>query len=841
MWQHTKSTSCSWLTLSLIYSFALPVCFWMGGNSSVYAQELVHRYAGHTSSVLTAAFSPDGNYLLSGSEDYSAKLWDVASGKCLQTFAGHAYGVHSVAFSPDGKHMVARTADHMIKLVQLETGQSTVAFKGHTAAIYGVAFCPDGSLMISGSGDKTIKVWDTKTGKSLHTLVGHVAGVRSVAFGPDCQLALSASWDKTIKVWDIRTAKCLRTLKGTAAAPHLAMNPDGNHFLTATDDFSLQLWEIASGKLVRTFKGHSSNVLSLAISPNGKYALSGALDGTAKLWDIATGVCIHTFPKEATSIGCVAFSPQNRVLAGSLDMKLWEVSLSTQSQVQKIVQKKLKPWQAKGKYESTEDYKLRVNETTLKQKQHLFSQEVIDSLGYANSENFVVSNLEYNPDKKMFDIEFAAPDLANLLLPVPAAEAESFESNQEKLRFANAQFHLTDLDGFELTQIEVLNPANGKKYIIGGKKMASSTNLAAKTETRTSEEVASNPTAKTTGRPPRFSIVQPRAEHGKPYQHTEKKLLVKGTVQAEAGLFLLLVQGVETAVRSDGSFEAEVPLAYNENTVVLKAIDKQNRIGLDTLAVFRPFDNSAAIVEGRKGVDYALIIATDDYQNFKKLSNPINDGMAISTELATNYGFKTELVKNPTRAELYTVLRSYSKRQFADEDQLFIFIAGHGEFDPVFSEGYIVTTDSKLNDEIKESFVAHSNVRTIINNIPCKHILLGMDVCFGGTFDQFVAGSRGGEEPYSGVEKEKFIRRKLQLTTRKYLTSGGKEYVPDGRPGFHSPFAAKLLTAFRTYGGEDKILTFNELFSIVDKAVPGPKTGEFGNNQPGSDFLFIAK
>ena len=171
---------------------------------------------------------------------------------------------------------------------------------------------------------------------------------------------------------------------------------------------------------------------------------------------------------------------------------------------------------------------------------------------------------------------------------------------------------------------------------------------------------------------------------------------------------------------------------------------------------------------------------------------------------------------------------------------MLIFIAGHGEYDDVFKEGYIVTKDSKKNDEVKDSFIPHSNLRTIITHIPCRHILLVMDVCFGGTFDQSVALSRGAEETEE-EDKAKFIRRKLQYSTRRYLTSGGKEYVPDGRPGQHSPFARKYLEALRSYGGKDGILTFGELYSFVEKANPGPRTGEFGNNEPGSDFLFLYK
>ena len=115
-----------------------------------------------------------------------------------------------------------------------------------------------------------------------------------------------------------------------------------------------------------------------------------------------------------------------------------------------------------------------------------------------------------------------------------------------------------------------------------------------------------------------------------------------------------------------------------------------------------------------------------------------------------------------------------------------------------------------------------------------------LDVCFGGTFDG--GGSRNEEEVlYADQERNKFITDKLQYKSRLYLTSGGKEYVPDGRPGFHSPFAYRFIETLRLKGGKDKIITWSELTAGVEKAKPGPKFGSFGDNQPGGNFLFIAK
>ena len=241
--------------------------------------------------------------------------------------------------------------------------------------------------------------------------------------------------------------------------------------------------------------------------------------------------------------------------------------------------------------------------------------------------------------------------------------------------------------------------------------------------------------------------------------------------------------------------------------------------------------------------DYALLFGIDEYDSWPNLINPVNDATTIGKELEESYGFKVDLVINPTKKGILDKLLEYAKKSYLEHDQLFIFFAGHGQFDPFFSQGYLVCKDSDKNDEVKLGYFSHANLREIVNNIPSKHTFLAIDACFGGTIDPLIArsGDRGGDDMYNELTQTEYIQRKLRFKTRKYLTSGGKEYVPDGRPGRHSPFAAKILEALRNYGGRDKIITLPELMGYLDKINPEPRTGGFGDNEPGSDFVFVVK
>jgi len=239
--------------------------------------------------------------------------------------------------------------------------------------------------------------------------------------------------------------------------------------------------------------------------------------------------------------------------------------------------------------------------------------------------------------------------------------------------------------------------------------------------------------------------------------------------------------------------------------------------------------------------DYALIFATDKYDNWDDLVNPVNDAQMIGLLLREKYGFQIEIIENATLEEVTSKLYDYNTRKFNPQDQLFVFFAGHGYFDEVLGEGYVVASNSLMNDKGKNSYLAHNTLRQRLENIKCEHIFLAMDVCFGGTFDPLLAQARAGEVMEEATDTQ-YLVRKLTKRTRKYLTSGSKEYVSDGIPGKNSPFAAKFILALREIGGgKGRILTLSELENYFQRLQTEPRSGSFGSDDPASDFVFVAK
>lgn len=337
----------------------------------------------------------------------------------------------------------------------------------------------------------------------------------------------------------------------------------------------------------------------------------------------------------------------------------------------------------------------------------------------------------------------------------------------------------------------------------------------------------------------------------------ETKYKIKFEIESSTPLKNITIQIKEAPNAGSRGVQKIIPEEGEKNHIILEKnitlmdgnnileIVAENMDGIKTTSYKTVKVGNTALSDASKldRSDRAIIFATDQYDNWPDLINPIFDSRTIAEELKNTYGFQVEVIENATQNEVLKKLREYiEEKKYKPLDQLLIFFAGHGNYDPAFGEGYLVPKEALASDEGKTSYLSYNRLRSVVNNIPCQHIFLTMDVCFGGTFDQALASSRGGdEEVYREKSAAEFITQKLTYKTRKFLTSGGKQYVSDGIPGQHSPFARAFIEALRSKGGKDGILTLNEITPYVEKLKITPRAGEFGDNAPGSDFVFIVR
>jgi WD40 repeat protein len=243
--------------------------------------------------------------------------------------SAHSRWVWSVAFSPDGQWLASGSEDHTIQLWNARTRQPIRTLVGHHNAVFAVNFCPNSQILVSGSLDGTVKVWDVQTGQCLRTLLGHRGGIWSVALSADGKLIATGSQDQSIKLWEILTGDCLQTLKGhTAWIRCVALSPDGQTLASGSADGILKQWQVNTGRCFQTMQAHSSPVLSVTYSPDGHMLASGGADATVKLWQVATGQCDQTLFGHEKWVRSLNFDPKGRILAScSQDetIRLWQV------------------------------------------------------------------------------------------------------------------------------------------------------------------------------------------------------------------------------------------------------------------------------------------------------------------------------------------------------------------------------------------------------------------------------------------------------------------------------------------------------------------------------------
>jgi WD40 repeat protein len=202
---------------------------------------------GHTHSVNSVSFSPDGTRIVTGSEDHTVRLWDAVTGQPVgEPLRGHTNWVTSVSFSPDGTRIVSGSDDQTVRLWDAATGQPVgQPLRGHTDYVTSVSFSPDGTRIVSGSRDETVQLWDAATGQPVgEPLRGHTNWVTSVSFSPDGTRIVSGSFDQTVRLWDAVTGQPVgEPLRGhTHYVTSVSFSPDGTRIVTGSSDQTVRLW-----------------------------------------------------------------------------------------------------------------------------------------------------------------------------------------------------------------------------------------------------------------------------------------------------------------------------------------------------------------------------------------------------------------------------------------------------------------------------------------------------------------------------------------------------------------------------------------------------------------------
>jgi WD40 repeat protein/tRNA A-37 threonylcarbamoyl transferase component Bud32 len=283
----------------------------------------------HAESVTDVEFSPDGQWVVTASDDNTARVWNAVTGELRFPMPlRHSYHIYRATFSPDGHRIVTASGDKTAKVWDAATGQDLQTLEGHTKSVNDARFSPDGRRVVTASDDDTARVWDAAAGKTLHILKGHTRSVVCASFSWDGKRILTASEDHTACLWLTKTGELLHTLKGhTQPLTDACFSHDGTQVATASEDERAQVWNARTGERVGDWLQHHGAVLHVVFSPDDAHVATASADLAARIWDVATSMRIIPALRHRSLVGCVMFSRDgSKVVTASDDntCRVWD-------------------------------------------------------------------------------------------------------------------------------------------------------------------------------------------------------------------------------------------------------------------------------------------------------------------------------------------------------------------------------------------------------------------------------------------------------------------------------------------------------------------------------------
>ncbi|KAF7184605.1 hypothetical protein CNMCM7691_005848 [Aspergillus felis] len=277
----------------------------------------------------STAFSPDGQFVASGSVDSTIQIWNANTKAVQRVLNGHKESVYSVAFSRDGTLLASGSSNKTIFVWSHQTGQVIKTLEGHGGLVSSVAFSHDDKMLISGSYDNSVRIWDVQIGKLHQILEGHTRPVTCVAVSGHSQVA-SCGYDGTIRTWDANTGALRHILTpDLGVIRSISFSPDGK-FVAAGAGEALQIWDAHHGQLQETLQQGTTQATSVVFSPSGQRLAVGFMDGIVQIWNVGTGSWSLLQTMEAGEcVQTVAFSGDGRrlALASKATVRIWDTEI----------------------------------------------------------------------------------------------------------------------------------------------------------------------------------------------------------------------------------------------------------------------------------------------------------------------------------------------------------------------------------------------------------------------------------------------------------------------------------------------------------------------------------
>lgn len=314
---------------------------------------------GKFNAIYSLAFSPDSDIIAAGDVDGTVKILSTEKRKQIASLVGHDLApsditepgsVLTLAFSPDGETLASGSRDTTIRLWNTKTTYHKVTLTGHSGWVTTVVFSSDGKTIASGatythwSSDSSIRLWDAKTGKHVRTIETPNL-VRLLAFSPDNETLASINTNNAIHIWNTNTGELkidITKQRDKSKSKPISVFPDGKKEIYENDDGTYTLLDVETGhqkpflrglnpSLSLLYSPFSRSIKMLKYSPDGK-TLAIQDNKSVVLWDIETDTHKGTLSEDLEYFSPMKFSPNGQFLTISADktIHLWNTETAKQ-------------------------------------------------------------------------------------------------------------------------------------------------------------------------------------------------------------------------------------------------------------------------------------------------------------------------------------------------------------------------------------------------------------------------------------------------------------------------------------------------------------------------------
>ncbi len=260
------------------------------------AAESAKPLEGTTGGPLTlTAVSLSGNLLaVAGTANGQPVVFvrNMENGQITHTLAGHEKPIHAMAFSPDSTRMVTGSEDQTVRVWNLANPQMPEQSKlaGHTGTVTAVAFSPDGNQVLSGAADKLVRLWNLADGMLLKNFPGHADGILGVGYAANNQ-PFSVSSDRSVRFWNAADGTTIRAWSDQAKPVAVQIRPDRQRVALAGEDKQIRIYQLDNGQLLQTLNGQAAVPNSVSFSQDGKRlaataAAANQQPGETWVWDL---------------------------------------------------------------------------------------------------------------------------------------------------------------------------------------------------------------------------------------------------------------------------------------------------------------------------------------------------------------------------------------------------------------------------------------------------------------------------------------------------------------------------------------------------------------------------